>query len=293
MPIKNSPEFGGDWTSEKLGMVSAYLKRYTDALKFQPFTLVYVDAFAGAGYWAPKKTEDDAFFGIEGEDPKAFIEGSARVALGVEPSFHEFIFIEKNTKRAAELEQLKNDFPNKAEGIYVEKAEANEFLQHKCREDWIRKNRRAVLFLDPFGMQVEWKTIECIANTKAIDMWLLFPIGAVNRLLKKDGEINEKWAARLSAVLGTEDWRTEFYRKSKQLTLFTGEGEATEKTATFKSIEQFVVRRLKDVFVGVADNPYTLVNSRNSPLYLLCFAVGSKTGKPIALRIAQHILGNS
>ena len=42
-----------------------------------------------------------------------------------------------------------------------------------CDKDW--SLHRAVLFLDPYGMQVEWATIEAVAKTKAIDLWLLFP----------------------------------------------------------------------------------------------------------------------
>lgn len=52
---------------------------------------------------------------------------------------------------------------------------------------WRSFRRRAVVFLDPFGMQVEWRTIERIGQTKAIDLWILFPLGvAVNRFLTKD-----------------------------------------------------------------------------------------------------------
>lgn len=41
-------------------------------------------------------------------------------------------------------------------------------------------------------MQVEWKTIEAIAKAKAIDMWLLFPLGiGVARLLTNSGDIPE------------------------------------------------------------------------------------------------------
>ena len=45
---------------------------------------------------------------------------------------------------------------------------ANLEIQNLCNKDW--RSRRAVLFLDPYGMQVEWKTIEAIAATKAIDL---------------------------------------------------------------------------------------------------------------------------
>ena len=43
------------------------------------------------------------------------------------------------------------------------------------------------MFLDPYGTQVSWDTIKLIADTRAIDLWILFPIGAVNRLMNRDG----------------------------------------------------------------------------------------------------------
>lgn len=42
--------FGGDWTTTKLRILQSYLRAYTTALKKQPFTKVYIDAFAGTGY---------------------------------------------------------------------------------------------------------------------------------------------------------------------------------------------------------------------------------------------------
>lgn len=44
------------------------------------------------------------------------------------------------------------------------------------------------------------------------------------------------------------------------------------------------------ILAGVAPEPAVLRNSKNVPLYLLCFAVGNARGKDIALRIANHLL---
>ena len=46
MPQKR---FGGKHTEEKLELVENYLDRYTTALKYQSFHLIYFDAFAGTG----------------------------------------------------------------------------------------------------------------------------------------------------------------------------------------------------------------------------------------------------
>jgi three-Cys-motif partner protein len=167
--------------------------------------------------------------------------------------------------------------------------DANTVLTDLClNRRWSR--HRAVLFLDPYGMQVDWQTIEAVAATKAIDMWLLFPLGvAVNRLLRKDGQIPDAWAARLDSLFGTETWRQTFYAASEQGDLFE-EGLCATKTADFDAIGAFFVERLKTVFPGVADRPLALCNSKNVPLYLLCFAAANEKGAPTAVKIAQNIL---
>ncbi len=131
------------------------------------------------------------------------------------------MFIERSAERCAQLEALKSEFSHLASDIQIRRGDANTEIQ-VCRKDWT--SHRAVLFLDPYGMQVEWTTIEAIAGTKAIDLWLLFPLGiGVNRLLTKSGAIPESWRRRLDLLLGTEDWYEQFYRVESTPTLF---GEA-------------------------------------------------------------------
>jgi three-Cys-motif partner protein len=165
--------------------------------------------------------------------------------------------------------------------------DANVYLQELCLNySW--KNNRAVLFLDPYGMQVKWDTIEAIAKTKAVDLWLLFPLGvAVNRLLKKDGKINVSFRKRLDQMFGTTEWFKHFYSVKTRQSLF-GEEMGLEKICNFDTISAFFVSRLKDVFPKVAEKPLALRNSKNNPLYLLCFASANSK----ALKIAQQILGN-
>jgi three-Cys-motif partner protein len=205
----------------------------------------------------------------------------------VEPRFDRYIFIERDVDRCRELEALKGAFPDLAPDIRVEQGEANEKLQKLCaKPGW--KDRRAVLFLDPYGMQVEWKTIEAIASTRAIDLWLLFPLGiGVSRLLTRSGDIPESWRARLDIMLGTTDWYEEFYRVESAADLF-GDQERVVK-ATNDTIGRYFTDRLKTIFPGVAE-PGVLRNSSNNPLYLLCFAAGNERGAPIAQRIANALL---
>jgi three-Cys-motif partner protein len=283
-----------------LEVLAGYLRGYTTALKDKPttanpFRKAFIDAFAGTGYRDVRRDEGKApsmqnllFPDFGGNEPQSLLDGSARLALQTEPRFDKYIFIERSPERCAHLEELKTEFPHLAAGIEIRQGDANEQIQSLCSKGW--SSHRAVLFLDPYGMQVEWKTIEAVAKTKAIDLWLLFPLGiGVNRLLTKSGEIPGSWRRRLNLLLGTEDWYDEFYKVETKPTLFGNDQERVVK-ATMATIGRYFNDRLQDVFAGVIDEPGVLRNSANNPLYLLCFAVGNERGKDIALRIAKHLL---
>lgn len=293
MTTSSLQQFGNRWTEVKLEKIRKYLAAYVKIMKNRPWLkTAYIDAFAGTGYRTQKVTKiSDAplFAEFSEKEASEFLDGSAKIALEVRPLFTRYIFIEKDEIRFDELKKLKLEYPNVQDRISLVNEDSNTYLQNLCsNKSW--RNHRAVLFLDPFGMQVEWNTIKAVASTQAIDLWILFPLGvAVNRLLRKDGEISAAWQKRLTAMFGTDDWYEAFYQTRLTKDLF-GEHVTTKKTGDFDTIGRYFVERLKTVFPGVAENPLPLYNSRNNPLYLLCFAAANPRATKPALRIAQHIL---
>ncbi|MEZ4232422.1 MAG: three-Cys-motif partner protein TcmP [Polyangiaceae bacterium] len=287
--------FGGDWTNTKLEVIQKYLTAYTTALKSTPFKKAYIDAFAGTGYRtraaAAEKGDSLELPDLAEDAPQELLDGSARLALKVKPGFDSYIFIERSVERCRELQKLKEEFPDLEGCITVQQGDANKALQELCAKNW--RSRRAVVFLDPYGMEVEWKTVEAIARTKAIDLWLLFPFGiGLTRLLPNHGNVPEPWRRRLDEFLGTTDWYEEMYRTEPtvQGSLFAEE-EPEERIvrATRDDVGKYFIRRLESVFHTVAE-PGVLRNSRGCPLYLLCFAAGNAKGATVALKIADHIL---
>ena len=288
-------EFGGDWTSAKLSVIAEYLQSYSTALKNTSFKKAYVDAFAGSGYRTRRRcSEVDPnhpflFPDLADDEPQKLLDGSARQALRTEPRFDKYIYVEQDPGRCRQLEALREEFPDLSASIDIRRGEANEAIRQLCGQNW--SGRRAVVFLDPYGLQVEWSTVEAIAATRSIDLWLLFPLGmGVNRLLTRDGEIPEAWQTRLDVFLGTTKWRSAFYRAETSKDLF-GEQEVLVKAKT-DVIGRYFVDRLATVFPAVSLKPGVLRNSTNCPLYLLCFATASDSerGREIALRIANHLL---
>ncbi len=288
-------QFGGDWTEKKLQCLRRYLEAYTTALKNQPFTTYYIDAFAGTGYRETRLGEQGTLFPELVDDAsEPFRKGSVKLALEINPQFDEYIFVEANSNRFTELKRLKNEFASSDKRITLYEGHAEEVIRELCNRDWIKEKRRGVIFLDPFGMNVSWNTLVAIAQTSALDLWLLFPLGVgVNRMVTKSGKIPEHWQEKLNGLFGTDQWQKEFYRTSEatQLTLFgASESTSIEKSVDCSGILRYFNERLRTIFAGVAENPLMLRNSKNNPIYALCFAVGNQKGKDIALRIAQYVL---
>ncbi len=230
---------------------------------------------------------------------RQFLDGSARIALNIEPGFHQFTFIEKSPEKVKDLSKLKDEFPTKH--IRIEQGDANRCVQLICGESW--KNRRAVLFLDPFGMQVSWQTLEAVAATRSIDTWILFPLCVgITRLLSKTEIPDEPRCKALDVVFGDRSWIDAFYRQGSpssrvqaQRTFFDGpEGDSgIVQRIDFSAIEEYYRARLRTIFAGVAENSVRLTNSKNVPLYLLFFAAGNLKGAPIAVKIAESIIKRS
>ncbi len=287
--------FGGDWTQTKLDVLERYLAAYTTALKDQPspdrrFIKGYIDAFAGTGYRTLRGTDGDDhqtyLADMQQPEPQGLLDGSARIALKTAPEFERYVFIEKSPERCVELNALKNEFPHLASRITVHQGDANEHLQALCAKDW--RKHRAVLFVDPYGMNVEWRTIQAVAATRAIDLWLLVPFGiGINRLLTNTGDIPPGWRARLDTFLGTPDWYDAMYADDGQMGLFDDPPRRVK--ARMDVVGKYFMDRLRTEFPAVA-TPGALRNSTNCPLYLFCFAASNERGAEIAVRIANHVL---
>ncbi len=290
--------FGGDWTEDKLARLAKYLTAYrtifTRNERARHFTTWYVDAFAGTGSRSSSGASLSAQAGLIDEayrdaETSGYRGGSAKIALGLDNPFDRYLFIEKSKNRVAELKSaIPKDYPKQFPRCDFRHGDANTVLKSWCGERNWQKDR-AVVFLDPYGMQVEWGTIEALGATEAIDLWYLFPLGVgVARLLTHDGNIDESWQKRLDVLFGTTEWRSRFYKVQMTQDLF-GDRETVARNAPVENIQTFIQERLAMCFAKVAKG-LVLRNSKSSPLYSLCFAAANVRGAPTALRIAQNIL---
>lgn len=190
--------------------------------------------------------------------------------------------------------RIEKGFPKAKCSFYCN--DANVFLQQDLRIILNAKKDRGVIFLDPFAMNVQWKSIEAIAATKCLDMWYLFPVNAVVRQLNEEGQFSSSMIKRLDDSLGGNGWHERFYKKKDfiQMSLFGEDDEQKYQRIqdSVKAIGEYAIENLRKVFPCVSSKPLALTNSNNATMFYLIFAVSNPSRKAydLANRIANDII---
>lgn len=286
-------EFGGQHTELKLSIVEKYLHAFTLALRDKFEELWYIDAFAGTGSRSVRIEARPG--GLWDEPTPELIEqrrGSARIAIDVRPKFQRLVFIESKPSHCVALRELKAAYPQR--DIEVVEGDANKAIQSQIRWDGWRTTR-AVLFLDPYGMEVEWATLEAIASTKAIDVWFLFPLSGLYRQATRDiNDVDVHKRAALTRMFGSDAWEKEIYSApADHFELFSGVAHGSRKTrsADVVGLERYVKQKLETIFASVLA-PLPLPIKKGPQLFSLFLCISNDHPKAIGLatRIGNHIL---
>lgn len=291
--------FGDKHTVTKLETVQKYLQTYTTALKKQSFDLLYIDACAGSGLSVPKAALNNSganqvsldVFQRDVADTDEIIVGSAIRALGITPPFQRYLLNDVKKSNVDALRQsVKNEHPHLADRVSITRMDANQMLRDICqRYDW--KKTRAVVFIDPFGLQIDYTTLELLGKTKAIDLWYLVPVFAMYRQVSGDGQINPDGGPRVDAALGTDQWRKVAVVEEQSTDLFNQPQFRSKRAVNIKWFEKVAKERLALAFGGqVLDE--TLPLGRNGiQEFSLMFAWANPSEKAkLAAKLARAVL---
>lgn len=281
-------KFGStDSTGRKLDVIEEYLSMYQRALSKTGLATIYIDGFAGSGEVLPEDRNQELSEepDLLDNDVRTVLAGSAERAVNVRPQFDRYVFIDQRRKC---VEALKRRLVGKlpADRSNYEIGDANAKIKEICLgERW--RFQRGIVLLDPFGNQVEWSTVEAIAETEAIDLWYLFPAGlGVFRQISNIGTVGPFSEASITKMFGTDDWKSAFLRPSVQEDLFARQPRH-EKVVTPESAAEFMIGRLKSVFKGsVLDEMIPLGKHAYASFYLL-FASGNPS--PPARELAKTL----
>lgn len=298
-------QWGGQWSVTKLDSVEKYLESYLTAMKKTGerygWRLVYIDAFSGSGS-QHIKVEHAGEMDLSGNVVSDFLQGSAIRALAVTESleanngrgFDRFEFIDKDQEA---LETLKDNVAAEHDDLMrrctFHHGDSNVLVPQLVNDyDW--RGWRGVIFIDPFHANFNRDILKNVASTQALDVWFLFPLSAIGRMLAVEGNrIGEAWTRKLDDFFGTHEWYETLYTQQVQPSLFEGDRTLSTRNRGYDDLLLYTKKWLQGIF-GEANvlDPLRLDGANNSPLFALFAAISSKNDRAIGLwrRMAKYIL---
>jgi three-Cys-motif partner protein len=200
--VTDPPPFKFDevnvWSEIKLEIVEKYGAAYTGAFSRHPrLKKIYVDAFSGAGAHISKSSGSQ-------------IDGSPARALKISPPFDGFFFIDMNEKKTAHLKSLCGSRGD----VHIETGDASQYLTQTLLPTIKYENyNRALCLFDPYGLHIEWQAMEMAGQSRAVDMFLNFPVMDMNRnaIWRNPSAVPQDGLDRMDRFWGDGSWRTAAY----------------------------------------------------------------------------------
>jgi three-Cys-motif partner protein len=141
-------------------------------------------------------------------------------------------------------------------------------------------------FIDPDGMEFEWRTLEALAAHKRgyrslssskreykVELWLLFPTQGIVRTLALEADrVMPEHEIRATSLFGTEAWRAIYNRRVE------------DKLSARDAKEEYVnlMRwRLSEDLGYHRTHPLELKNTRGGTIYHMVFATDNDAGDKI------------
>ena len=297
---KNNGSWGGTWTEQKLDCFESYVKAYLTIMnvyrdKFK-WKLVYFDGFAGSGVRTTEEQQEEtqsalSLFGEEKVDAQELqvYQGAAERVVRLEDKmrgFDFYYFIDLMEENCARLELKLAQYPTNGFKQF-RPGDANDMTKQLGAALKRDTHLKSLALLDPFGMSIDWSTIEAIAG-QSIDLWILLPSGVIiNRLLEKDGSLKHHEKLEQFFGMQKDDIKSWFYHPHTQMDIWGETQEWYEKKDNpIQLIADLYVERLGGLFPYVTNQPLVLFNSQNVPIYHFVCASFNQT----AVKIAQQII---
>lgn len=246
----------GYWSQLKLEIVEKYGAAYTKAFAGSPnLKKYYIDAFSGAGVHVAKKS-------------KTLVEGSPARALKITPPFDGYYFIDLDADKTDYLRSLCGDRCD----VDVHTGDANEYLTRTILPTIQYKNfTRALCLLDPYGLDLDWNIMQQAGQSRAVDMFLNFPVMDMNRnaIWKNPDQVPKSGIDRMNRFWGDESWRGAAYGESPQGNLF---GVEMVKQGNEQIVAAFRDRLKKIADFDFVPDPLPMRNTKNAIVYYLFLA---------------------
>jgi three-Cys-motif partner protein len=263
----------GPWSQVKLDILKRYAVEYSKILSHQKdpsFFHVYIDAFAGAGFHLVKNTGE-------------MVLGSPLNALLVQPPFREYHLVDLDGDK---IEGLKDIIGSRTD-VQLYHGDCNVVLSERVfPKVQFKDYRRGLCLLDPYKLTLRWDVIQEAGSMGSLDVFLNFPIHAINRsvLLHEPEKASPASIRSMNSYWGDESWRDVAYERSDP-DLFGNTD--LEKVSNERFASAFRDRLRKIAGFKKVPKPLAMCNSKGSTVYYLYFASQNGTAE----NIVRYIFG--
>jgi len=275
MPKKGTLKFDeiNYWSEIKIEIIRKYAAAFSRIIAAQAakgirLKHVYIDGFSGAGEHFSKTSG-------------GMVPGTPQVVLSVKPPFTEYHFIDLEERKTDHLRTKVGERPD----VFIYTGDCNEVLTTRIFPNVrYEQLKRGLCLLDPYGLHLDWEVVKMAGETKAVEIFLNFPVADINRnvIWHNPERVSADEIERMNAFWGDESWRRVAYTSIP--TLF---GDTVEmKTSDNRMIAEAYRKRLKEVagFKYVPE-PIPMRNSKNAVVYYLFFASPKAVGEKIVKEI--------
>ncbi|GIV67052.1 MAG: hypothetical protein KatS3mg047_1445 [Bellilinea sp.] len=262
----------GEWVENKLYFLSQYLHRFIVSMREKPWRSInYIDLFSGPG----KNRLSNG----------KILKGSPLIAISQDKPFDKYFFSDIDPENIKVLKKRCLSSPE-YDKISFYQEDANIAVEQIVRI--IEKEDRTYIpnawsslnlaFLDPYGMELYWHTVKCLASLRT-DMIIYYPQMGISREAPR--EIKLPPPTPIDNFFGDTQWRAIYY----------------QNRSAGKSLHRMLLDHYKNRLAAFGyqvkdplDEPL-IRNSKDAPLYRLLFAcksdLGNKFWKDVTRKMAN------
>jgi len=257
----------GDYAKDKLRILNGYISRFITSMRNKPWrALYYIDLQAGPG--------KNIF-----EPSHEIMLGSPLIAVTAKYPFTQYRFVELGREECDALKERISASERK-DTVRIFQGDCNNEVDHIVAEIQQLDRQRIegkystlnLAFLDPEGLEIQWKTVEKLGQIGRMDLIINFSTSGFTRNAKQ--LIGKTETTRLDNFFGTQEWK-EIYRQVVD----------KDNTVIRRAMLDFYKKRLSslgyiiDYEREIAPSEQVFRNRRNAQIYTLIFA-------------SKHPLGN-
>jgi three-Cys-motif partner protein len=262
----------GGWVKEKLFYVKRYIDVFEVAMRDKDWRKrIFIDLFSGPGKCIVRDTNE-------------YLLGSPLLALQTQYPFTDYYFVDMDAQNMAHLKvrskasKVPEDHLNFLIGDANQQVIAITSEIARIDKTFIQGLLPCLnlAFLDPEGLELEWKTVETLAGMKRMDLIIHYSQNGLTRNLDRCFASQDDTV--IDRFFGDRNWRDVYKRAS----------EKREVIGIHRALIDYYKSKLRNLgYVVINDSeeisrePLIRNTKRNAPLYRLIFASKHPLGNKI------------